>query len=386
MRCVASTVLRDERSKTVKVGFVGWRGMVGSVLMERMRAENAFENLECHFFTTSNIGGKGPDVGAGNTILKDAFDLSLLKQMDVLITCQGGGYTGEVYPKIRADWSGYWIDAASTLRMAEDACIVLDPVNRAVIDRAIERGIKTFVGGNCTVSLMLMGLQGLFQADLVAWLSAMTYQASSGAGANNMVELVAQMGAIGEGTKIIMDDPAATALQLDAKVTEMLRNGGLPTDNFGAPLAASLIPWIDRPVERGQTREEWKGIAEANRILETRETIPVDGICVRIGAMRCHSQAFTIKLKKAAPIDEIEGMLAEANDWVEVVPNTKEATLERLSPAAVSGTLKVPVGRIRKMLMGDDYLTCFSVGDQLLWGAAEPLHRMLAILREHLRK
>jgi aspartate-semialdehyde dehydrogenase len=371
----------------LKVGFIGWRGMVGSVLLSRMRQEDAFGSLECHFFTTSNIGGIGPDVGQGTSILRDAFDLKALCDMDVLMTCQGGGYTSEVYPKVRATgWKGYWIDAASTLRMTDEARIVLDPVNRDVIERALVSGIRTFVGGNCTVSLMLMALQGLFKADLVAWLSSMTYQAASGAGAKNMVELVAQMAALSDGSRAIAEDPAATALDLDTKVTDILRSAAMPTENFGVPLAASLIPWIDRAVEKGQTREEWKGIAETNRILDTDETIPIDGICVRIGAMRCHSQAFTIKLKKEVSIDEIEGMIAEANEWATVVGNTKEETIKSLSPAAVSGTLEVPVGRIRKMLMGDDYLTAFSVGDQLLWGAAEPLHRMLGIVREFVGK
>ena len=371
----------------MKVGFIGWRGMVGSVLMERMTAEKAFNGLDSFFFTTSNVGGRGPDVGHGETVLQDAFDLNALKQMDVLVTCQGGDYTSEVYPKIRKDgWSGYWIDAASTLRLAEDARIVLDPVNRDVIEAGLAAGIKTYVGGNCTVSLMLMALQGIFKADLVEWISSMTYQAASGAGAKNMIELVRQMGGIGDGTKETLADPANGALELERRVTELLRGDALPRENFGAPLAASLIPWIDKAVEKGQTKEEWKGLVETNRILGTRQAIPVDGICVRVGAMRCHSQGFTIKLKKAAPLDEIVDMLKAANEWVEVVDNNKEDTLSRLTPAAVSGTLKVPVGRIHKMIMGDDFLTAFSVGDQLLWGAAEPLHRMLAILREHLGK
>jgi aspartate-semialdehyde dehydrogenase len=369
----------------VKVGFVGWRGMVGSVLMERMREENGFSGLESHFFTTSNIGGRGPDVGKGETVLKDAFDLKALTGMDTVITCQGGDYTTEVYKKIRrAGWTGYWIDAASTLRMADDARIILDPVNRHVIDDALAAGVKTYAGGNCTVSLMLMALAGLFKADLVEWLTSMTYQAASGAGAAYMQELVAQMVRITDSAKPVLDDPAATALDLDRCVTEALRSHSLPIENFGAPLAASLIPWIDRPVDKGQTREEWKGIAETNRILGTREEIPVDGICVRVGAMRCHSQAFTIKLKKNVPLEEIVQILNAANDWVEVVDNNREDTLKQLSPAAVSGTLRVPVGRIRKLLIGDAYLAAFSVGDQLLWGAAEPLHRMLRILREYL--
>jgi aspartate-semialdehyde dehydrogenase len=369
----------------VRVGFVGWRGMVGSVLMERMLAENGFTGLESHFFTTSNVGGKGPDVGEGETVLKDAFDLKALAAMEVILTCQGGGYTTEVYGKLReSGWNGYWIDAASTLRMETDARIVLDPVNRPVIDKALAAGIKTYAGGNCTVSLMLMALAGLFKADLVEWLTSMTYQSASGAGAANMQELVAQMAAIVDYARPVLDDPAATALDLDCRVTDVLGSGSLPVDNFSVPLAASLIPWIDRPVDKGQTREEWKGIVETNRILGTEREIPIDGICVRIGAMRCHSQGFTIKLKKDVPLDEVKGIIGSANDWVEVIDNNKEDTLKRLSPAAVSGTLKVPVGRIRKMLIGNDYLTAFSVGDQLLWGAAEPLHRMLRILREYL--
>lgn len=371
----------------MKVGFVGWRGMVGSVLMERMTDENGFSGLNSHFFTTSNIGGKGPDVGDGETVLLDAFDLKTLTSMDVILTCQGGGYTKEVYPRVRnAGWKGYWIDAASTLRMEEEARIVLDPVNRRLIDESLAAGIRTYAGGNCTVSLMLMALAGLFKADLVEWLSSMTYQAASGAGAANMQELVAQIALIGETAKPLLDDPSATALDLDRCVTEVLRSESMPVENFGVPLTASLIPWIDRPVEKGQTREEWKGIAETNRILGTEKEIPIDGICVRIGSMRCHSQAFTIKLKRDVPLDEIHGILASGNDWVELVNNTREETMRCLSPAAVSGTLNVPVGRIRKMLMGDEYLTAFSVGDQLLWGAAEPLHRMLRILREYLGK
>ncbi|MBN2317909.1 MAG: aspartate-semialdehyde dehydrogenase [Acidobacteria bacterium] len=369
----------------MRVGFVGWRGMVGSVLMERMLAENGFSGLESYFFSTSNVSGKGPDVGEGETVLQDAFDLKALAEMEVILTCQGGGYTTEIYGKLReSGWSGYWIDAASTLRMEEEARIVLDPVNRPIIDDALAAGIKTYAGGNCTVSLMLMALAGLFKADLVEWLTSMTYQSASGAGAANMQELAAQMAVIGDYARPVLDDPAATALDLDRRVTEALGSDSLPVSNFGVPLAASLIPWIDRPVDKGQTREEWKGIAETNRILGTKREIPIDGICVRVGAMRCHSQGFTIKLKKDVPLDEITEIIGSANDWVEVIDNKKEDTLKRLSPAAVSGTLKVPVGRIRKMLIGDDYLTAFSVGDQLLWGAAEPLHRMLRILRDYL--
>ncbi len=361
--------------------------MVGSVLMERMLTENGFSGLESYFFTTSNVGGKGPDVGEGETILKNAFDLKALAEMEVILTCQGGGYTTEVYSKLReSGWSGYWIDAASTLRMEDEARIVLDPVNRPVIDAALAAGIKTYAGGNCTVSLMLMALAGLFKNDLVEWLTSMTYQSASGAGAANMQELVAQMVAIGDYAKPILDDPAATALDLDRRVTDALGSDSMPVENFGVPLAANLIPWIDRPVDKGQTREEWKGMAETNRILGTAQVIPVDGICVRIGAMRCHSQAFTVKLRKNVPLDEVKEIIGNANDWVEVIDNNKEETLKHLNPAAVSGKLKVPVGRIRKMLIGVDYLAAFSVGDQLLWGAAEPLHRMLRIVREHLGK
>jgi len=359
--------------------------MVGSVLMERMQAENGFSGLEWHFFSTSDAGGNGPDIGEGETVLKNAFDLKKLAEMQVILTCQGGGYTTEVYGKLReSGWNGYWIDAASTLRMETDARIVLDPVNRPVIDDALAAGIKTYAGGNCTVSLMLMALAGLFKADLVEWLTSMTYQSASGAGAANMRELVAQMAVIGEHARPVLDNPAATALDLDRRVTDVLGSEALPLEHFGAPLAASLIPWIDRPVDKGQTREEWKGIAETNRILATEREIPIDGICVRIGAMRCHSQGFTIKLKKNVPLDDLTRIIGSAHEWVEVIDNNKEDTLKHLSPAVVSGTLKVPVGRIRKMLMGDDYLAAFTVGDQLLWGAAEPLHRMLRILREYL--
>lgn len=367
----------------MKLGMVGWRGMVGSVLMERMIAERDFVGLDVSFFSTSNVGGKGPNVGAGDTTLLDAYDLGALTAMDVVITCQGGDYTSKVYPEVRKKgWRGYWIDAASTLRLEHDARIILDPVNRRVIDAALDAGVRTYVGGNCTVSLMLMALGGLFAADLVEWLSSMTYQAASGAGAENMRELVKQMAVLGKAVEDLLANPASAALELDRRITEKLRSADLPVDNFGVPLAASLIPWIDRPVELGQSREEWKGFVETNRILDTKEPIPVDGICVRVGAMRCHSQGFTIKLKKDVPIGDIEALITNSNEWVKLVPNTKEDTLRELTPAAVSGTLSVPVGRVRKMRMGGEYLTAFSVGDQLLWGAAEPLRRMLRILRE----
>jgi aspartate-semialdehyde dehydrogenase len=367
----------------LRVAFVGWRGMVGSVLMERMRAEGDFRGIEPVFFTTSNVGGHPPDVGVEAPPLADAKDLEALKGFDVVVTCQGGDYTKEVYAHLRAaGFKGYWIDAASALRMADDCVIVLDPVNRPVVEKGIAGGIRTFAGGNCTVSLMLMGLAGLFENDLVEWMTSMTYQSASGAGAKNMIELVAQMADLVEAGRPGLEDPAATALDLDRAVTGRLQSGKVPAENFGAPLAASLLAWIDRPMENGQTREEWKGFAETNKILGTVTPIPVDGICVRVGAMRCHSQALTIKLKKDVGLDELAGMIGEAHEWVSVVPNTKEATLARLTPAAVSGKLDVPVGRLRKMNLGPEYLAAFTVGDQLLWGAAEPLRRMLRIVRE----
>jgi len=367
-----------------KVGIVGWRGMVGSVLMERMRAENDFAGFEPLFFSTSQAGQAGPDIGRGVQPVQDACDLKGLMGMDILVSCQGGGYTQEYYPQLRQNgWQGYWIDAASTLRMEETSIIVLDPVNRKVIDSALTGGIKEFIGGNCTVSLMLMALGGLFENDLIEWMTSMTYQAASGAGANNMRELVAQMQTIGNASAELLSDPASAIHELDRRVTATLHEDTFQTEYFGAPLAASLIPWIDRPMENGQTREEWKGIAETNKIMGRRDNpIPIDGQCVRIGAMRCHSQAFTIKMKQDLPLSEIEGIIASHNAWVSVVPNEKDVTLQELTPAKVTGTLSVPVGRIRKMNMGPEYLTAFSVGDQLLWGAAEPLRRMLRILLE----
>lgn len=368
-----------------KVGFVGWRGMVGSVLLERMGAEGDFRGFEPLFFSTSQVGRPGPRVGLETGPLADAGDLEALATQDVVVSCQGGDYTQTVYDALRQKgWTGYWIDAASTLRMREDAVIVLDPVNRGVIDAGLARGVRTYVGGNCTVSLMLMALAGLFREGLVEWISSMTYQAASGAGAKNMLELVAQMAALADATRDARADPATTALKLDALVTQELRSGRLPTEAFGAPLAASLIPWIDRLVEDGQTREEWKGYAETNKILGTRRPIPVDGLCVRVGAMRCHSQALTVKLTRDVPLDEVTAILASANEWVRVVPNDKASTLARLTPAAVSGTLDVPVGRLHKMKMGPEYLAAFTLGDQLLWGAAEPLRRVLRIVLEHL--
>jgi aspartate-semialdehyde dehydrogenase len=363
---------------------VGWRGMVGSVLMERMLAEKDFDGCDPLFFTTSQVGQAAPEIGRDLPPLQDAHDLDLLADMEVVISCQGGDYTQAVIGPLRErGWQGYWIDAASTLRMDAESLIILDPVNRAVIDAGLDRGIRNYIGGNCTVSLMLMALGGLFAEDWVSWLTSMTYQAASGAGANNMRELVAQMRYLGEGSAALLDDPATAIAEIDRQVTADLRSEGFPTACFGAPLAAALIPWIDRPMDGGQTREEWKGLVETNKILGRGESpIPIDGQCVRIGAMRCHSQAFTIKLKADLPLDEIEAALGEHNPWVRLVPNTKEATLAELTPAKVSGTLSVPVGRVRKLNMGGDYLTAFSVGDQLLWGAAEPLRRMLGILLE----
>ena len=367
-----------------KVGLVGWRGMVGSVLMQRMREENDFAAIEPVFFTTSNVGGQGPDVGKDTPPLQDAFDIEALKPLDVIITCQGGDYTKAVYGKLReAGWKGYWIDAASTLRMEDDAVIVLDPVNRRNIDQALRDGVKTYVGGNCTVSLMLMGLGGLFEQGLVEWASAMTYQAASGAGAQNMRELINQMGALQQSVAPELSDPSSAILEIDRKVVEAMRSDSFPVDQFGVPLAGSLIPWIDKQLTNGQSREEWKAQAETNKIIgRSGRPIPVDGICVRIGAMRCHSQALTIKLNKDVPIADIEAMLDEHNAWSKVVPNEKEVTLTDLTPTAVTGTLTVPVGRLRKLNMGSQYLSAFTVGDQLLWGAAEPLRRMLRILQE----
>lgn len=365
-----------------RLGLIGWRGMVGSVLMDRMKAENDFALVEPTFFTTSQTGAPAPLPGAPP--LKSASDVAALKAMDVLISCQGGDYTNDIIPQLRkAGWSGIWIDAASALRMKDDAVIILDPVNRPVIDRALKAGVKNYIGGNCTVSLMLMALGGLFQNDLVEWLTAMTYQAASGAGAQNMRELLSQMGVIHGAVKAPLGDPASAILTIDRTVTETLRSPSLPAEHFTVPLAGSLIPWIDKDLGDGQSKEEWKGMAEANKILgRGASAIPVDGICVRIGAMRCHSQALTIKLTKDVPLAEIEGMLAAANSWAKVVPNTREASIRELTPAAVSGSLTVPVGRLRKLPMGGHYLTAFTVGDQLLWGAAEPLRRMLRIVLE----
>ena len=366
-----------------RVGLVGWRGMVGSVLMQRMREEGDFALIEPVFFTTSNVGGKGPAEGGGAT-LADAADVAALKTMDIVISCQGGDYTGEVFPKLRATgWNGHWIDAASSLRMKEDAVIILDPVNQDVIGQALARGGRNWIGGNCTVSLMLMAVGALYQHDLVEWMSAMTYQAASGAGAQNMRELLTQMGEVHRVAKGLLDDPGSAILDIDREVAGILREERFPTANFGVPLAGSLIPWIDKELESGQSREEWKGQAETNKILgREANPVPVDGICVRVGAMRCHSQALTIKLKRDVPLADIEAMIASANDWVKVVPNHREDTIRALTPAAVTGTLNVPVGRLRKLNMGPQYLGAFTCGDQLLWGAAEPLRRMLRILLE----
>ena len=371
-----------------KVGFVGWRGMVGSVLMDRMVQENDFADIEPIFFTTSQLGQPGPSLNGhldNVAPLQDANDIESLAKLDIIVTCQGGDYTKAVYPELRkAGWNGYWIDAASALRMADDALIVLDPVNMNVIKDGITAGTKNFIGGNCTVSLLLMALGGLFNQGLVEGASAMTYQAASGAGAKNMRELISQMGSIEQSVAPELADPASAILEIDRKVAANMRGGDFPTDNFGAPLAGSLLPWIDVQLENGQSKEEWKGQSETNKILGRSgdSLIPLDGICVRIGAMRSHSQALTIKLTKNAPMDEIEGILAEANDWAKVIPNDRDVTLKELTPATVTGNLHVPVGRLRKMNMGDDYLSAFTVGDQLLWGAAEPLRRMLRILLE----
>ncbi|WP_445157927.1 aspartate-semialdehyde dehydrogenase [Halomonas sp. E14] len=368
----------------LKVGFVGWRGMVGSVLMQRMQEDGDFDGIEPIFFTTSQVGQAGPDIGVDVPPLKDATDLDALKALDIVITCQGGDYTKQVYGDLRqSGWKGYWIDAASTLRMEDEATIILDPVNRRVIDEQLARGAKTFVGGNCTVSLMLMGLGGLFEADLIEWMTSMTYQAASGSGAKHMRELLLQMGALRDSVADELNDPASAILDIDRRVTQAMRSGDFPVDNFTAPLAGSLLPWIDTKLDNGQSREEWKGSVETNKILGIQgNPIPIDGLCVRIGAMRSHSQAFTIKLKKDVPLDEIEERIAKHNEWVKVIPNDKEATIAGLTPSVVTGTLSIPVGRLRKLNMGNEYLSAFTSGDQLLWGAAEPLKRMLKILRE----
>jgi aspartate-semialdehyde dehydrogenase len=376
-------MLHFEDPEMKKVGIIGWRGMVGSVLVERMVAEQDFSRIEPQFFSTSQVGTRGPDIGRDTPPVAEAKDIDALGRMDVLISCQGGDYTREVHPRLRkAGWNGYWIDAASAMRMDKDAVIVLDPVNRHIITGAIASGVRDYIGGNCTVSLMLMATVGLFRQGWVEWVSAATYQAASGAGAKNVRELVSQMRRLGASCGSLLDDPASSILDIDRAVTTTLNAPDFPRSEFGVPLAASLIPWIDSPAEGGQTREEWKGHAESNKILGNDPPIPVESVCVRVGSMRSHSQALTIKLKRDVPLDEIEAVIGTAHDWVAVVPNNKEDTLRRLSPAAVSGALTVPVGRIRKMRIGPEYLSLFTVGDQLLWGAAEPLRRTLAILLE----
>lgn len=363
------------------VGFIGWRGMVGSVLMQRMIQERDFDRINAIFFSTSQAGQTAPNFTGKTSLLQDANDIEALKALDIIVTCQGGDYTTNIYPKLRnAGWQGYWIDAASTLRMKDDAIIILDPINRANIDSALNNGIKTFVGGNCTVSLMLMSLGGLFAANLIDWVSVSTYQAASGGGARHMRELLTQMGMLHADVAKELANPQASILDIEQKVTTKMRDGSLPTDNFDVPLAGSLIPWIDKQLDNGQSREEWKGQAETNKILGTSSIIPIDGLCVRIGALRCHSQAFTIKLKKDIAIPDIEQLLASHNQWVKVIPNDRELSMKELTPAAVTGTLATPVGRLRKLNMGKDFLSAFNVGDQLLWGAAEPLRRMLSIL------
>lgn len=367
----------------LKVGLVGWRGMVGSVLMDRMRAEDDFSHITPTFFSTSQVGEEAPAEAKG-VLLADANDVSALAEMDVVLTCQGGDYTAAVHGALRASgWQGYWIDAASTLRMKEHAEIVLDPVNREVIDAALQAGTKDYIGGNCTVSLMMMALGGLYRAGLIEWMSVMSYQAASGSGAQAMRELISQMGAAQALVADELADPRSNILDIDRKLTAGLRSDAFPTDVWRVPLAGSLIPWIDSPVENGQSREEWKGQAETNKILgRSDKPIPVDGTCVRIGAMRCHSQALTIKLTRDIPVSEIESIIASSNEWVKVVPNTREESEKFLTPAAVTGGLEVAIGRIRKLSMGGEYLNAFTVGDQLLWGAAEPLRRMLRILVE----
>ncbi len=364
----------------MKVGLIGWRGMVGSVLMQRMREEKDFDLVDAVFFTTSNVGGEAPAEARGAS-LKDAYDLKELTAMDAIISCQGGDYTIEIFPKLRAaGWQGYWIDAASTLRMEKDAVIILDPVNLDLIKKSLENGGKNFIGGNCTNSILLMGLGGLFHAGLVEWVSSMTYQAASGAGAQNMRELLNQMGVAHACVADLLADPKSAILEIDRRLAETLRSTEMPTENFGAPLAGSLIPWIDKQLDNGQSKEEWKGQAEVNKILGTSQRIPVDGLCVRIGAMRCHSLALTLKLKKDVPLSEIEVLIKGGNPWVKFVPNERAISVKELTPVAVTGKLDVAVGRVRKMELGPEFVSAFVCGDQLLWGAAEPLRRMLRIL------
>ena len=368
----------------MKVGLIGWRGMVGSVLVQRMRAERDFDLIDPVFFSTSQAGGRGPALEGGSQPVKDARNIADLARTDVLISCQGSDYTNEIYPKLRAaGWKGYWIDAASALRMRDDAVIILDPVNMDLIRSALAGGVKNYIGGNCTVSLMLMAMGGLFKAGLVEWMTAMTYQAASGAGAAQMRELVQQMGVAHEAARALLDDPASAIGDIDRIVAETLRHESFPVENIGQPLAGSVLPWIDKDLGNGQIREEWKAMAEANKILgRSARPVPVDGICVRVGAMRCHSQALTVKLTRDVPLAEIERLISAAHAWVKVVPNEREASLRDLTPAAVTGKLDVAVGRLRKLPMGGEYLAAFTVGDQLLCGAAEPLRRMLRLLLE----
>ena len=366
----------------MNVGIIGWRGMVGSVLVQRMREERDFEHIDPVFFSTSQAGAAAPEIGKRVPAVKDARDLAALSAHDVLISCQGGDYTSEMYPRLReSGWDGYWIDAASTLRMAGDSVLVLDPVNGDVIERAVASGVRNYIGGNCTVSLMLMATAGLFRAGLVEWMTAMTYQAASGAGAPQMRELIAQMGYLHAQSGDLLSNPAAGILEIDKRVADGLRSADMPKAQFGYALAGSLLPWIADDLGTGQSKEEWKATAEANKILGLAAgTVPIEGLCIRVGAMRCHSQALTIKLRRDVPLDEIESLIESAHEWVSVVPNTSKASLAQLTPAAVTGTLQVPIGRLRKLAMGGEYLTAFTVGDQLLWGAAEPLRRMLRIL------
>jgi aspartate-semialdehyde dehydrogenase len=379
----ASAASGSRSRRPLRVGLVGWRGMVGSVLLDRMRAEGDFELIDPVFFSTSNAGGKAP---LGNQPLGDAGDCAALSAMEVIITCQGGDYTNDLYPRLReSGWRGYWIDAASSLRMKDDAVIILDPVNRNVIDAALKQGTRSFIGGNCTVSLMMMAIGGLLREDLVEWVTAMTYQSASGGGAQHMRELLGQMGRLHGSVADLLADPNSPILEIDRRVADTMNGPGFPSDHFGVPLAGSLIPWIDKDLGNGMSREEWKGDAELNKMLGRGPVrrIPVESLCVRVGAMRCHSQALTIKLRKDLRLERIEELLAGGNDWVKVIPNDKEASIAALSPAAVTGTMTIPVGRLRKLAMGPEYLSAFTVGDQLLWGAAEPLRRMLRIVVEH---
>jgi aspartate-semialdehyde dehydrogenase len=364
------------------VGFVGWRGMVGSVLMQRMQEENDFKEFNSTFFSTSQTGSPAPAFAGSTSVLKDAHNVHDLLAMDIILSCQGGDYTSDIYPKLRtAGWQGHWIDAASSLRMDEDAVIVLDPVNGDLIHDAFKKGNKNWIGGNCTVSLMLLALDGLFKKDLIEWVSSMTYQAASGAGAQNMRELISQMGTIYHHAKNLIEDPKTSILDIDLNVSSTLKSKDFPVDNFGVPLAGSLIPWIDKDLNNGQSKEEWKGSAETNKILgRSDHPIVIEGLCVRVGAMRCHSQALTIKLKKNISLEEINQTISSANAWVKLIPNEREISINELSPASVSGKLSIPIGRIRKLNIGPEYISAFTVGDQLLWGAAEPLRRILRIL------